>query len=48
LYTLVPQKHSFLYFSEDVITVKGVNYGDFVFFGMKRGVLWAKGHFVGT
>ena len=25
--------------------VKGENYGDFVFFGMKRGILWAKGHF---
>lgn len=45
LYTLVPQKHSFLYFFEDVITVKGVNYGDCVFFGVKMGILWAKGHF---
>ena len=45
LYTLVPQKHSFLYFFRDVIVVKGVNYGDFVFFGVKMGILWAKGHF---
>ena len=38
-------------FFRDVIVVKGVNYGDFVFFGVKMGILWAKvcigRHFVG-
>ena len=34
-----------LLFVEDVIIVKGVNYGDFVFFGVKMGILWAKVHF---
>jgi hypothetical protein len=41
-------KHKIQYIFEDVIVVKGVNYGDCVFFGVKMGILWAKGHFVGT
>ena len=38
-------KYKIQYIYEDVIEVKGENYGDFVFFGVKMGILWAKGHF---
>jgi hypothetical protein len=32
-------KHKIQYIFEDVIVVKGENYGDFFFFGVKRGIL---------